>query len=245
MKLNCDLGESYGAWTIDGEEEVMPLIDQANIACGFHAGDPVAISKTLKLAAQHGVEVGAHPGYPDLNGFGRRSMKLSTEELYQSLHYQISALTGMATVQGINVHYVKPHGALYNDMMKDQSIRNTIMNAVSDFPMPLTLMLQATSRFEDHIKEAAGLNLELKFEAFADRGYTDTGALVPRNEAGAMLDGNAILNRVDTLLCNGVISSVNGTELTFPVDSLCVHGDNTDSVAQIKEIRKRLTTHEN
>lgn len=170
MKLNCDLGESFGSWTIEGETEVMPLIDQANVACGFHAGDPVVMATTLGLAKLNQVEVGAHPGYPDLNGFGRRSMVMSENELYQSLHYQISAVAGMANAQGMTISYVKPHGALYNDMMKSDQIRATIMKAVADYPLPLSLMLQANEEHAQYAEQAGKLDLPLLFEAFADPG---------------------------------------------------------------------------
>ena len=146
MLLNCDLGESYGSWTMGLDAEVMPHIDQASIACGFHGGDPVTMRRTLALAARCGVAVGAHPSYPDLVGFGRRSMNLSAEEIIASLHYQVAALEGMALGQGLALSYVKPHGALYNDMMAKPEVRAAIMQALADYHRPLPLMLQATSR---------------------------------------------------------------------------------------------------
>ncbi len=133
IKLNCDLGESYGSWKMGLDSEVMPHIDQANIACGFHAGDPQWMVKTLALAALHKVEVGAHPGYPDLVGFGRRSMKCSAAEIQGLMHYQMSALDGMARCQGLEMSYVKPHGALYNDMMVDSFVRDNVMQSVATF----------------------------------------------------------------------------------------------------------------
>lgn len=240
MKLNCDLGESFGSWTIGQDESVMPHIDQANIACGFHAGDPIVLANTLTLAKQHGVMVGAHPGYPDLNGFGRRSMALSANELRQTLHYQISAIDGMARIQGLRVRYVKPHGALYNDMMTQPGIRQTVMQAVADYPAPLTLMLQATAHHEQHRTEAQALELPIWFEAFADRAYQPDGRLVPRTEDAAVHSVEKMLEQVDQLVQSGSVTCADGQILTFPADSLCVHGDNRDAVHQIKTIRSRI-----
>lgn len=240
MKLNCDLGESFGIWPMGRDAQVMPFIDQANIACGFHAGDPVVLSQTLKLAANHKVTVGAHPSYPDLNGFGRRSMQLSADELRQLLHYQISAIAGMAKIQGLQVRYVKPHGALYNDMMRDDLTRHIIMQAVADFPEPLTLMLQGTANHAQHRAEAERYQLPLWFEAFADRAYLADGRLMPRTESGAVLGPEQILARIEQLAANSTLTSAEGTELTFPIDSICVHGDNDAATQLIAKIRERL-----
>ena len=150
LLLNCDLGESFGAWKMGLDDQVMPFIDQANIACGFHAGDPVVIKKTLLAAKRNNVQVGAHPSYPDISGFGRRSMKIPPVELIALLQYQIAALTGMATNLGIEVQYVKPHGALYNDMMADGHIRSAVMEAIAECNQPLAFMLQATPDAEIH-----------------------------------------------------------------------------------------------
>jgi UPF0271 protein len=149
MLLNCDLGESYGSWTMGLDAEVMPHIDQANIACGFHGGDPLTIRKTLALAAEHGVNIGAHPAYPDLVGFGRRPMNLSADEIIANLHYQVAALEGMASSQGLVLDYIKPHGALYNDMMAKSEVRAAIMQAVASYHRPLALMLQATPQADE------------------------------------------------------------------------------------------------
>lgn len=168
LLLNCDLGESFGAWSMGMDEMVMPHIDQANIACGFHAGDPLVMQKTLKLAGDNGVTVGAHPAYPDLMGFGRRSIHASANEIHALIHYQVAALDGMAASAGLQLTYVKPHGALYNDMMAKPSVRQAIMKAIADYHRPLKLMLQATPEAESHLAEAAHFGIELLFEAFAD-----------------------------------------------------------------------------
>lgn len=238
MLLNCDIGESYGNWRMAMDSEVMPFIDQANIACGFHAGDPVTMAKTLALATRHGVTVGAHPAYPDLVGFGRRSMALSSEELHASMQYQMAALDGMARAAGTSIHYVKPHGALYNDMMADEAVRQTVMAAVSDYPLELALMLQATPDAPQHREEAARFHtLPLVFEAFADRCYDDDGRLLSRREPGAVHSREKMLEQVRQLVSDGTITTVSGRTLTLQVDTLCVHGDNAEGVAAIQDIR--------
>lgn len=237
MLLNCDLGESYGSWTMGLDEQVMPHIDQANIACGFHAGDPLTMQTTLALAARHGVTVGAHPAYPDLVGFGRRSMKLSAPELIAALHYQMAALDGMAAVQGVTPAYVKPHGALYNDMMADTDVRHAVLDAVGSYSRPVKLMLQATADADTHRNEAADAGVTLVFEAFADRCYDDNGRLLARSKPGAVHDRERMLAQVEQLSTKGTVTTVSGVELPLNADSLCVHGDNLDGVRAIEAIR--------
>ena len=241
MKLNCDLGESFGAWKMGMDEQVMPHIHMANIACGFHASDPVVMEETLQLAVQHGVEVGAHPGYPDLSGFGRRSMQCSKAEIRGILLYQISALSGMAQVCGAEVGYVKPHGALYNDMMRDDALMTHILETVADFDQGLKLVVQATSRNDFYRKLAAEHGIELLFEVFADRAYDDDGLLLPRSKPGAVFhDKNAILSRIEQLQKDGCVTSVSGKQIKLEPDTLCVHGDNEQSVQLVSDIRKAV-----
>jgi UPF0271 protein len=237
MLLNCDLGESYGSWSMGLDEEVMPYIDQANIACGFHSGDPVTINKTLKLAAGHNVSVGAHPAYPDLVGFGRRSMKLSAEEIIASVLYQIAALDGMASSAGTTLNYVKPHGALYNDMMANEVVRGAIMAAMSAYHRPLVLMLQATPEADLHKQEAAALGLALSFEAFADRCYDDDGKLLARSRPGAVHNREKLLAQVEQLINTGTVTTIGDNTLPLEADTLCVHGDNPEGVQAIAAIR--------
>ena len=237
MRLNCDLGESYGSWTMGLDAEVMPHIDQANIACGFHGGDPLTIRNTLQLAAQHDVSVGAHPAYPDLVGFGRRSMALSSDEIIASLHYQISALDGMAHSAGLSLDYIKPHGALYNDMMAKSAVRLAIMQAIADYQRPLPLMLQATPDATSHRAEAGQLGLDLMFEVFADRCYDDDGKLLSRRKPGAVHDREKMLAQVAQLIEHGSLTTVSGHTLSLEADTLCVHGDNPEGVQAIREIR--------
>ncbi|MGB0943794.1 MAG: 5-oxoprolinase subunit PxpA [Marinomonas sp.] len=240
MKLNCDLGESFGSWKMGLDEQVMPFLDQANIACGFHAGDPVWMTKTLALAVANGVEVGAHPGYPDLVGFGRRSMNCSHDEIVGLMHYQMAALDGMAQSQGSVMTYVKPHGALYNDMMSKDSVRASIMQAVASFYKPVRLVLQATPESAKHREEAQAAGLEVSFEAFADRCYDDDGRLLSRAKAGAVHNRERMLAQVQQLVSEGTVTSVSGHTLTLDADTLCVHGDNEEGVRAIAAIRELI-----
>ncbi len=237
MLLNCDLGESYGSWTMGLDAEVMPHIDQANIACGFHGGDPLTMRNTLALAAAHGVSIGAHPAYPDLVGFGRRSMTLSADELIATLHYQLAALDGMAASAGLSVDYIKPHGALYNDMMANTEVRATVMQALASYHRPLPLMLQATPEASTHRSEAAGMGLEILLEAFADRCYDDDGRLLSRRLPGAVHNREKMLAQVAQLQTEGSVTTISGHTLTLAADTLCVHGDNPEGVQAIREIR--------
>lgn len=237
MLLNCDLGESYGPWTMGLDAEVMPHIDQANIACGFHGGDPLTIRKTLALAARHGVSIGAHPAYPDLVGFGRRPMNLSADEIIANLHYQVAALEGMAHSQGMELSHVKPHGALYNDMMARCEVRAAIMEAVASYHRPLALMLQATPEADQHRAEAENFGIRLLFEAFADRCYDDDGKLLSRSRPGAVHERQRMLEQVQQLQRDGTVTTVSGRVLPMQADTLCVHGDNLEGVQAIQAIR--------
>ena len=237
LMLNCDLGESYGSWKMGRDDEVMPHIDQANIACGFHGGDPQVMERTLALAKHNNVMVGAHPAYPDLVGFGRRPMQCSPEEITAFMHYQIAALDGMARIQGLELVYVKPHGALYNDMMARDAVRAPILKAIADFHRPLRLMLQATPEVELHRREAAERGVDLWFEAFADRCYDDDGRLLSRSKPGAVHTREKMLAQVEQICRQGTVTTVSGHTLELNPDTLCVHGDNEEGIAAIKEIR--------
>lgn len=243
MLLNCDLGESFGNWTMGDDASVMPHIDQASIACGFHAGDPMTMRRTLALAAQHGVAIGAHTAYPDLVGFGRRSMVLGREELIANQHYQIAALDGMARSLGQSLSYVKPHGALYHDMMADPAVRSALLQAVASYAsydQPLALMLQATTEAAVHRAEAHASGISLLFEAFADRCYADDGSLLPRDQPGAIHDHERMLAQVTQLQRNSTVTTHSGRILELQFDTLCVHGDNPEGVAAIAAIRTLL-----
>ncbi len=237
LLLNCDLGESFGSWTMGRDEDVMPHIDQANIACGFHGGDPLVMQKTLALAKRHDVMTGAHPAYPDLVGFGRRPMNCSVDEIVALVSYQISAIDGMAKNQGVELAYVKPHGALYNDMMSKESVREPIMQAISDYHRPIKLMLQATPESDQHRREARTYGIDLLFEAFADRCYDDDGKLLSRSKLGAVHTRDKMLAQVEQICIQGTVTSVSGHTLNLAPDTLCVHGDNEEGIAAIIDIR--------
>lgn len=241
IKLNCDLGESFGAWTMGLDHEVMPHINQANIACGFHAGDPLVMQKTLALAKKHQVSIGAHPSYPDLVGFGRRSMACSSAEIIALIHYQVAALDGMASAQGLALDYVKPHGALYNDMMRKPEVFAAILTALAQYPKQLALMIQATANMNDYKAQASKVGVVIYSEAFADRCYDDEGKLLARNQAGAVLSKTAMLAQVKQLSAQGTVTTISGKVLKLNVDSLCVHGDNITGVQAITEIKRLLS----
>ncbi|WP_334060041.1 5-oxoprolinase subunit PxpA [Alteromonas sp. S005] len=245
MKLNCDLGESFGAWSMPVESAIMAEIDQANIACGFHAGDPLVMKQAILLAKQHDVAIGAHPAYPDLQGFGRRSMAIAADELSAMIQYQVSALSGMAKICEAKVSYVKPHGALYNDMMKDTAVMGTVMQSIAEINMqssdsPLALMVQATSH-NGALKDAAKeWGLPLFFEAFSDRRYTDEGLLQSRLIEGAVLSESDALLQAKQLISSGTVTTASGAKLAVEADSLCVHGDTKGAVNIAKKIRTFL-----
>ena len=240
MKLNCDLGESFGNWSIGNDEMVMPHIDQANIACGFHAGDPMVMAKTIQLAKEHNVSIGAHPSYPDLSGFGRRSMQCSEDEIVDMIRYQIAAIDGVAKSLGCELDYVKPHGALYNDMMKSDAVRKAIMLAVSSYYKPLKLMLQATPLYDVQVKEAEDHGISLLFEAFADRCYTDEGLLVKRGEVGAVHTQPLMIEQAKLLAMSQQVLTQSGKKIKVVADSLCVHGDNPESIKAVQDIKNIL-----
>ncbi len=240
MKLNCDMGEGFGRYSFSRDEEIMPHVHMASIACGFHAGDPEIMEHTVLLAKAYGVEIGAHPGYPDLKGFGRRSMGLTAAEVRRLVIYQVGALDAFCRSAGAELSYVKPHGALYNTMMQEDAILAAVIDAVAAYNDTLFLMIQATGRWQQHTAMAERRGLSICLEAFADRGYEDNGLLRDRALDGALLDDEGVVARVRTLCERGVVVAHNGSELDFPVDSLCVHGDNESGVRRIAELRALL-----
>lgn len=247
MLLNCDLGEVEWDENDPGEspspeELAMPHIHMANIACGFHAGGPDAMRRTLHLASRHGVAVGAHPSYPDRDNFGRRSMRLSRQAIIDIVHYQVAALEGMARNRQLRLHHVKPHGALYNDMMANDAVRDAVFEAISSYATPLPLVMQATPAQQHHREQAAAAGITVLFEAFADRRYRDDGLLQPRGEAGAVLGRDAMLAQVERLRRDGTVVCAGGATLSLEVDTLCVHGDNAQGVQAIRDIRRLLAS---
>lgn len=243
MKLNCDLGESYGAWQMGQDDKVMPLIDMANVACGFHAGDPSVMQQTVALAARHGVAVGAHPSYHDLAGFGRRSIPHSPAEIEALMLYQLGALDGICRAEGLGLAYVKPHGALNNDMMRDMSTLEAVMNAIRKYDNTLPLMIPATVHHERHRKLADYVGIPVLLEAFADRAYDDEGQLVSRRLPGAVHQSvEKIVAQAVSFAREGGVCSTSDQWLDLPADSLCVHGDTEGALAAIRQIRDALKT---
>jgi UPF0271 protein len=241
LLLNCDIGESYGAWTMGLDAEVMPFIDCANVACGFHAGDPSVMRKTVSLALSHDVTIGAHPAYPDLVGFGRRSMACTPQEIQDLLHYQIGALDGICRAQGSRVRYVKPHGAMYNDMMANPVQLRAVIEGVARYKDQLPLMLLAMRDNSAAQKIANEFGVELWFEAFADRAYDGEGRLVSRQLPNAVHhDPDTILAQALTLSRGEPLTASDGSALLLKPHTLCVHGDNASSVAAVRRIRQAL-----
>ena len=238
MDINSDLGESFGAWRMGDDAAMLGIVTSANVACGFHAGDPAGILETLRAAAQHGVAVGAHVAYPDLVGFGRRNMDPTSQELVADVIYQIGALQGLAAAAGTRVRYVKPHGALYNTIAQDERQANDVITALLAVDPSLTLMALAGSPL---IGWARARGLRVVAEAFADRAYNDDGSLVSRRLPGAVLhDADAIAERMLRLVQTGEVESITGRSVPVQADSICVHGDSPGAVEMARRIRARL-----
>ena len=241
LLLNCDMGESFGSWTMGLDAEVMPFIDCANIACGFHAGDPSIMRKTVGLALAHNVQIGAHPAYQDLAGFGRRSMAYSAQALQDLLHYQLGALDGICRAQGTRISYVKPHGAMYNDMMASPAQLRAVIQALAAYDASLPLMLMATR--DNSAAQAIGdeCGVTLWFEAFADRAYDQAGHLLSRQLPGAVHhDVDVIVQQALNIAAGRPLVAIDGSQLQLHANTLCVHGDNASSVAAVQRIRESL-----
>ncbi|MBT2640856.1 LamB/YcsF family protein [Bacillus sp. ISL-41] len=223
VDLNCDLGESYGIFKIGNDSEVLKHITSANIACGYHAGDHNVMVKTVKMAIAHDVGIGAHPGFPDLHGFGRREMKMSAEEIYNLTIYQIGALSALAKACGTKVIHVKPHGALYNMAAKDKEIADAVASAVADVDPSLILFGLAGSSL---VKAGKERGLQVAEEVFADRTYQQDGSLTPRTQSNAMIyDSDLAISRVIRMIREGKVESVDGPDIEMKADTICIHGD--------------------
>ncbi|WP_431026329.1 5-oxoprolinase subunit PxpA [Halomonas sp. H5] len=243
LRLNADMGESLGPWVMGRDSELMPHVDLANVACGFHASDPDTMRRTVALAVAHGVTVGAHPAYPDLVGFGRRSLACRPEEVENLLLYQLGALAGICRAEGTRVGYVKPHGALYNDMMRDPAILEAVMRAVAAYDPKLPLMVMATRDNAPARRLAESHGLTLWFEAFADRAYDGEGRLVSRREPGAVHhDPALIVDQASRIARGEPLTASDGSELVLEAETLCVHGDNPESIAAVVAIRQALNS---
>ena len=235
MKLNCDMGESLGSWTMGNDAEIMPYIDMANIACGFHASDPDIMSNTVALAKQHDVSVGAHPGYADLQGFGRRSIPHTKAQITHLILYQVGALQGICRLHEVNVDYIKPHGALYNDMMKDIELFTAVIEAAKQLQLPL--MILATNN-SDYLHIAQRANVTLIHEGFVDRRYTNDKQLAPRSLKGAVIeDIDEVNNQALSLISGSRFNSIDNVPIQIDVDTLCIHGDGSDALAFAQHLR--------
>ena len=239
IDLNSDLGESLGEWSMGDDAAMLGVVSSANVACGFHAGDPAGILETLRSAKAANVSVGAHVAYPDLTGFGRRNMDVASHELVADVIYQIGALQGLALAVGTRVGYVKPHGALYNTIARDQRQAGDVIAAIRAIDPSLALVVLAGSPLVQWARDAG---LRVISEAFADRAYTPTGALVSRREKGAVLhDPELIVQRMTRFVQEGVIEAVDGSLVKVEADSICVHGDSPDAVAIAQALREGFT----
>jgi UPF0271 protein len=241
IDLNCDMGESYGAWKMGEDAAVMPYITSANIACGFHAGDPATIRSTVRLAVDRGVAIGAHPSLPDLQGFGRRVMKITPQDMYDLVVYQAGAVEAFARAAGAKLHHVKCHGALYNMAADDEALSDAMARAVRDLGADVFLYCLSGSKSLERAKmqgvKAAG-------EVFADRGYSDDGSLAPRERPGGMIEDPAqAVRQALAMIEQGRVVSLSGTPIPVAADTMCLHGDQPGAVLFAKELRRAFSEH--
>ncbi len=236
IDLNCDMGESYGAWKMGADADVMPYISSANIACGLHAGDPATIRKTVALAVDHGVAIGAHPSLPDLMGFGRRAMKITPQDMYDLVVYQAGAVEAFARAAGARLHHVKCHGSLYNMAATDQGLSEAMVRAVKD--LGADVILYVLSKSLNH-QIAIESRIRVAGEVFADRGYADDGTLAPRDRPGGMIeDPQDSVKQVLGMIEGGYVTTLTGRRVPVAADTLCLHGDQPGAVKFAQTLRK-------
>lgn len=238
VDLNSDLGESFGNYKLGMDEEILQYVSSANVACGWHAGDALVMEQTVALAKQFGTAVGAHPGFPDLMGFGRRNMAVTPEEAKVYVKYQLGALQAFAKSAGIPIQHVKPHGALYNMAAVDEKLARAMAEAVYEVDKNIVFMGLAGSKM---ITAAEEIGLKAASEVFADRAYNDDGTLVSRKLPGAVIkDKDLAIKRVVRMVKEGKVESINGKDIGIKADSICVHGDNPKALEFVKNIRETL-----
>ncbi len=238
IDLNCDMGESFGAWTMGQDEALLEHVTSANIACGFHAGDPMTMLRTVQSAVAKGVALGAHPSLPDLQGFGRRTMSITPEEARGLILYQVGALEAFAKAAGARLCHVKPHGALYNMAAKDSSLAAAIAGAVWDFDPSLILVGLSGSAL---VRAGLDIGLRCASEVFADRGYESDGSLSPRSAPGAMItDEELAVSRVLRMVHEGQVKSVAGKDVALKAGTICIHGDQPKALAFARRLRRAL-----
>jgi len=238
IDLNCDMGESFGAYTIGADEQVMSSITSANVACGFHAGDPAVMRRTVRMARDAGVSVGAHPGFQDLAGFGRRDLRVTPQEAEDMVLYQIGALAGIARSEGVTLRHVKPHGALYNMAVRDRSLADGIARAVRAFDPSLILFALPGSEL---LRAGQAAGLRVAAEGFADRAYEPDGSLTPRSRGGAVIHAtDVVVDRAVRMATEGKIIASDGSEIAIRVQTLCTHGDTPGAHELTRAIREGL-----
>ncbi len=238
IDLNCDMGESFGAWRMGDDERMMAHITSANIACGFHAGDPLVMQKTVRLAVESGVGIGAHPGFPDLVGFGRRNLQTAPGEIRAMMIYQIGALSAFAQAEGARIQHVKPHGALYNLAADSEAIAHEVVEAVFSVNPEWILVTQPGCVLAE-MAERKGLRVAR--EVFPDRAYLENGRLAPRSMPGAVIhDLDTVKNRIVRLIREGVLEAITGKPISLQADTLCIHGDTPGAVDLAALIRREL-----
>jgi UPF0271 protein len=238
IDLNSDLGESFGRWTLGSDAELMKVITSANVACGYHAGDPGVMRATVRLARDAGVAVGAHPGLPDLAGFGRRNMAVSADEVENMVLYQAGALAAIAAAEGVRLQHVKPHGALYNMAVKDRGVADAIARAIRLLDATLVLFALPGTELEN-----AGLaaGLRVAREGFADRAYESDGSLTPRTRSGAVIHTpEDVIGRAVRMARDGIVRATNGSDIPMRVDTICTHGDTLASHELTRQLRAAL-----
>jgi UPF0271 protein len=238
IDLNCDLGESFGAYALGADAEIIPLVTSVNIACGFHAGDPAVMRRTARAAIEKGVAIGAHPGLPDLQGFGRRAMDVTSQEVSDMVLYQIGALFAIVRAEGGALSHVKPHGALYNMAATDTRLADAVADAVRRFDPGLVLFGLAGS---ESLRAAERAGLRVAAEAFADRTYQPNGTLTPRHHPKALLiDPSLSAAQAARIVIEGKVGTVEGKDISIQADTICIHGDGAHALAFAQAIRRRL-----
>ncbi|MTI70455.1 MAG: 5-oxoprolinase subunit PxpA [Firmicutes bacterium] len=238
VDLNCDLGESFGNYVLGSDEKILDYVTSINVACGFHAGDPIVMDETVKMAIKKGVSIGAHPGYPDLLGFGRRNMDISLKEAKAYMIYQIGALKAFVEANGGKLQHVKPHGAMYNKAAKDYNLAKALAEAVYEVDKEIIFM--GISNLES-VKAAKDTGLKVANEVFADRAYNKDGTLVSRKKEGSVIhDTRKCVSRVLNMVKNKRVKTINGEDIDIYADSICVHGDNEKALEFTKNLKKSL-----
>ena len=242
VDLNSDSGEAFGSWSMGDDAAMMKIVSSANIACGFHAGDPLTMRSTVEAAAKNDVSIGAHVSYPDLVGFGRRFMDMTPAELSAAVLYQMGALEAVCRASNTRISYVKPHGGLYNAIVHHEKQAEAVAYAVKEFGSDLPILCLPNSEIE---RKALTLNVPVVHEVFADRGYTPEGTLVSRTQPGAVIhDVDKVAQRVLQMATEGTVVANDGSTVTLDAQSICVHGDTPGAVAIAQKVRETLTAHD-